>query len=211
MKDLLVYVADTDAEVFLRAVLGKPQALKIRAIDFDIRRHPQRDSGMVQSGAGLASLLMGNYQKALLVLDYQGSGRDTSKNPQTPKEVQEDIQRQLGLKGLAGKSAVAVLVPELEQWLWFCEAAVARHCGMTGAQLAEKVEECAAKLGKAADSLKTEQPKELFEYVMLNRAAHRQKALPRDFEEIGKIASIPGLMQCPSFAGIAKTLQAWFP
>lgn len=51
MKDLLVYVADADALAFLRAILQRHQALGIRPITFDIERHPQRDAGMVHSGA----------------------------------------------------------------------------------------------------------------------------------------------------------------
>ena len=56
MKDLLIYVADADAEAFLRSVLVKHQALGIRAVTFDIMRHPQRDAGMVQTGAELARM-----------------------------------------------------------------------------------------------------------------------------------------------------------
>lgn len=40
MKDLLLYVADADAQAFLNSLLNKPMALDIRQITFDIERHP---------------------------------------------------------------------------------------------------------------------------------------------------------------------------
>lgn len=74
MRDLLVYVADADIEGFMRAVLTRHQALKIRKINFEIKRHPQRDSGMIQSGPELTRMQKANYAKALLIWDHHGSG-----------------------------------------------------------------------------------------------------------------------------------------
>ena len=45
MKDLLVYAADADAMAFMRAMLGKPQALGIPTISFDIERHLNWSNG----------------------------------------------------------------------------------------------------------------------------------------------------------------------
>lgn len=68
MKDLLVFAADADAEAFLRAVLSKPQALGIRPVTCDIKRHPQRDSGMVQSGAELVRMQKGPLRQGSAVM-----------------------------------------------------------------------------------------------------------------------------------------------
>lgn len=206
MKDLLVYAADADAMAFMRAMLGKPQALGIRAISFDIERHPLRDSGMVQSGAELVRMKKGSYHKALLMWDHHGSGRD---HKQTPEVVQADIQGKLDSYTWKGNSAITILVPELEQWLWFCESAVAAHYGIVATQLAQWVDERAAKLGKTPDALKKDQPKELFEHVVRERI--RRTISPRDFEEIGNRAGVNGLLECPSFSAIVGTLRAWFP
>lgn len=81
MKDLLLYVVDADAQAFLKALLCKPKALEIRPITFDIERHPQRDSGMVQSGAELTRMKKGEYHKALLTWNHHGSGRDHRDSP----------------------------------------------------------------------------------------------------------------------------------
>ncbi|WP_018411100.1 methylation-associated defense system protein MAD4 [Methyloversatilis thermotolerans] len=206
MKDLLVYVADADALAFMRSTLNKHQALGIRAISFDIERHPQRDAGMVQSGAELARMKKGRYGKALLMWDHHGSGRD---HKQEPIRAAGDIQGKLDAYTWSGNSAVVVLVPELEQWLWHCENAVAAHCGVTTAQLGEWVAERAQKLNISAETLKQEQPKELFEYVM--REKLKRTVSPRDFEEIGKRAGITGLLACDSFRSIVDALRLWFP
>lgn len=206
MKDLLVYVADADALAFMRAVLERPQALGIHPVDFDIERHPMRDSGMVQSGAELVRMKKGKYQKALLMWDHHGSGRD---HKQTPEMVEQEIQNRLDAFTWSGSSAVVVLVPELEQWLWFCENALAAHYGVSTDQLIQWQSEQADKLGITSDSLKAEQPKELFEHMMRNRL--RRTISPRDFEEIGKRASIARLLECASFLAIAEILRGWFP
>jgi hypothetical protein len=206
MKDLLVYVADADALAFMRSILRRHQALGIRAVTFDIERHPQRDSGMVQSGAELVRMKKGKYGKALLMWDHHGSGRD---HKQTPAIVCQDIQTKLDNYTWSGNSAVTILAPELEQWLWFCEGAVASHCGILQAQLDRWVQDRADKLGKTVTVLKQQQPKELFEHIMRDRL--RQTISPRDFDVIGQRASVNALLACDSFSAVALTLRTWFP
>jgi hypothetical protein len=205
MKDLLVYVADADALAFLRAILQRHQALGIRPVTFDIEWHPQRDAGMVQSGAELVRMKKGRYHKALLMWDHHGSGRD---HRQAPHLVAQDIQGKLDSFTWSGNSSVTVLVPELEQWLWFCENAVAAHCGITQVQLDQWVQERSLKLGKTADAMKQQQPKELFEHIMRERI--KRTISPHDFDEIGQRASVNALLACDSFGAIALTLRAWF-
>jgi hypothetical protein len=206
MKDLLIFVADADAQAFMRGILSRPQALAVRTITFDIERHPLHDSGILQNGAELARMKKGYYRKALLMWDHHGSGCE---HKHAAEEVQATIQAKLDSFTWEGNSAVTVLVPELEQWLWFCESALAAHCGITANQLAQWVDEHAEKLGKTSDALKAEEPKELFGHVMRKQLKH--SVFPHDFEKIGQRASIPGLMKCKSFQSVAETLRAWFP
>ncbi len=206
MKDLLVYVADADALAFMRSILNKPQALEIRQINFDIERHPQRDSGMVHSGAELARIQKGKYCKALLMWDHHGSGRD---HKQSPDQVEAQIQEKLDSYTWRDNSFATAMVPELEQWLWYCENAVAAHCNVTSTQLQQWVDQQATKLGRSASELKQRQPKELFEHIMRERI--QRTISPRDFEEIGKRASVNGLLSCNSFRSIVVTLRTWFP
>ena len=80
---------------------------------------------------------------------------------------------------------------------------------MTAEQLLAWVDDRAAKSALSAVDLCRKQPKELFEYVMRERL--RRTVSPRDFEEIGKRASIRALESCDSFNAILQTLRTWFP
>jgi hypothetical protein len=206
MKDLLLYVADADAQAFLNSLLNKPLALGIRQISFDIERHPQRDSGMVQSGPELTRMKKGKYQKALLAWDHHGSGRD---HKQSPEQVRDEIQNKLDAYTWSNNSSVTIFVPELEQWLWYSENTLISYFGISSDQLNAWLEDRSAKLEKAIDILKAEQPKELFEYVMRERL--KRTISPRDFAEIGKLAGVNRLMACESFRSVVDVLRAWFP
>lgn len=206
MKDLLLYVADADAQAFLNSLLNKPLALGIRQITFDIARHPQRDSGMVQSGPELTRMKKGKYQKALLAWDHHGSGRD---HKQPPEQVREEVQNKLDSYTWSENSSVTIFVPELEQWLWYSENALISYCGISSDQLNTWLSDRSTKLGKSIDVLKAEQPKELFEYVMRDRL--KRTISPRDFAEIGKLAGVNGLMACESFRSVVDVLRSWFP
>lgn len=206
MKDLLLYVADADAQAFMNSLLNKPLALNIRQITFDIERHPQRDSGMVQSGAELTRMKKGRYRKALLTWDHHGSGRD---HKQSAEEVRTEMQNKLDSYTWRDNSSISIFVPELEQWLWYCENALLSYCGIRADQLHAWLDERSAKLGKPIETIKAEQPKELFEYVM--REHLKRTISPRDFAEIGKRAGVTGLMDCSSFHSIVDILRDWFP
>ncbi len=206
MKDLLVNTADADALGLMRSVLGRPDALGIRTIAFDIERHPQRDAGMVQSGAELARMKKGGYHKALLLWDFAGCGREHRMSAQ---ELEIEVQARLDSYSWSGRSATTALVPEVEVWLWYCESALAKHCGVTVDAIGLCLQAFAVKQGKALEILKQDQPKELFEHLM--REHLRRTISPRDFEEIGRHASIKRLRECPSFDRIVGILQGWFP
>jgi len=206
MKDLLVYVADADVMAFLRSILNKHEALGTRSFSFDIERHPQRDAGMVQSGAELARMKKGLYSRALLMWDHHGSGRD---HRQSPQDVSKEIQRKLDVFTWEGISAAIVLVPEFEQWVWYCEAAIAAHFKVAAEQLQRWVDERAQSVGKSPQYLKTAAPKELFEHLIRERL--RKTISPRDFEGIGRGAGVNKLKECDSFKLMSAALQLWFP
>ncbi len=206
MKDLLLYVADADALGFMKSMLCRDRALGIRRVSFDIERHPLGDSGMVQSGAELARMKKGAYSKALLMWDHHGSGRD---HRHSSREVAADMQEKLDRFTWKEQSAVVIFVPELEQWLWFCEKALHGHYGVTETELQGWVEEFSRKSATPVESLKREQPKELFEFVVRDRL--RRTISPRDFEDIGFRAGVKGLMLCDTFLAVVTILQEWFP
>lgn len=161
---------------------------------------------MVQSGSELTRMKKGRYHKALLTWDHHGSGRD---NKQSAEQVRHEIQNKLDSYTWRENSSVAIFVPELEQWFWYCENALQLHYGISADPLNTWLADRSAKLGKPIDELKAEQPKELFEYVVRERL--RRTIYQRDFAQIGNRAGVKGLMECGSFRSIVDVLQAWFP
>ena len=206
MKDLLVFTADADALAFLRALLTRHKTLGVRKLDFDVERHPLRDSGMVQSGAELLRMKKGGYHKAALVFDHHGCGRE---HKLTVQQLEAELQRKLDSFSWSGNSTVTVLAPELERWLWFCEPAIARRFGINVGDLKKWVNERAGLLNRDADALRLQQPKELFEHIVRERC--RSTISPRDFAEIGSFASVSSLKRCPTFSALLNTFRQWFP
>lgn len=206
MKDLLLYVADADALGFMRSMLDRPAALGIRQVTFDIERHPQRDAGMIQSGAELARMKKGSYRKAMLIWDHHGSGRE---HKLTPLQSAAQIQGKLDTFTWMDNSTVVVLVPELEQGIWHCVPAVAVHGGLSAARLQAWVDARARALNTTAAELQTARPKDLFEFIMRDKL--RRTISPHDFEQIGRRASVRSLSACQSFRQIVDALRDWFP
>ncbi|MDR3088533.1 MAG: hypothetical protein LBU39_01775 [Desulfobulbaceae bacterium] len=161
---------------------------------------------MVQSGAELTRMKKREYHKAFLFWDHHGSGRD---HRQTPEQTRAEIQEKLDSFTWKRNSAVIIFVPELEEWLWRCESALLSHWRIAEDQLQAWLNERAEKLDMTLEALKSQQPKELFEYVMRERL--RRTISPRDFAEIGKQAGITGLSECGSFRLFVDVLREWFP
>ena len=119
VADLVVLAADKNMEFLLRAGFDRPEALGIRPIDVRIQVHPFSDGGVRTSGANVLSLLSRQYDHAVMVLDFEGSGatgsatdlesnldaqlvpswQDRAKaiviEPERPKEAFESVLRQM--------------------------------------------------------------------------------------------------------------------
>ncbi|MEJ5276988.1 MAG: hypothetical protein WHU94_13845, partial [Thermogemmata sp.] len=67
MKDLVVLVADKNMEHALKGILGRPAALHIRPITFDIFIHPRRDPGVLNYAPNFLRLHMAKYRYALVL------------------------------------------------------------------------------------------------------------------------------------------------
>jgi hypothetical protein len=206
MKDLLVYTADADASAFIGAVLGRPLALGMREITFDIKRHPQKDSGIVRTGAELARMEKREYHKALLIWDFHGSGREQQG---APEESEAAVQEMLNNCTWSGSSAAIAMVPELEEWLWHNPASLERYCEITQQQLQAWMLEFCAHKGCTIDRAQSDLPKEMFEYIRKYKCG--KTISPKDFDYIGRICSLQRLRGSASFLRMAEVLQGWFP
>lgn len=206
MKDLLVYTADADAQAVIQAILKRHQSLGIHEVDAEVKRHPLRDSGIIQSGAELVRMEKGHYGKVLLMWDYHGSGRERR---QTVEQSRAEIQDKLDTYTWKGKSTTVILDPELEEWLWHNLPSIATHLRWSVPKLEQAIENFILSSGHSRDVIFQDYPKELFEFVMRNEA--KRTISPRDFEQIAQRASLRDWETSPSFRTLSKILKTWFP
>ena len=113
-KDLIVMVADNDAQLAVEELLKRHQSMGIRKIDYDMIRHPQRDSGCRGKPEALLRGFSNTHQYALVIFDHHGSGRDNLPVASVESETRELLRR----NGWCDRAEVVVIAPELETWMW---------------------------------------------------------------------------------------------
>ena len=113
VKDLILLVADKNAEHALKGALNRPQAMGIRPISFEILVHPGRDGGARTTGSNLLKTRARHFNHALLIFDFEGSGTARPDGPALEEELDER------LKDDWGDAAKAIVIePELDVWIW---------------------------------------------------------------------------------------------
>ena len=120
------------------------------------------------------------------------------------EQIEEKIQGDLNKKGWEGRSAVIVINPELEIWVWAQSPHVPRLLGMDW----EGIKNLGHQMGYwQEDETKPSRPKELLLEV-LRRTGKRRSA--RLYQQL---AQKVGLKRCrdSSFRRFCEVLQAWFP
>jgi hypothetical protein len=200
-KDLVVLVADGDMEQALRGLLGRPQALGIRPIAYEIIRHPQRDPGCRQEGQRLLQPYRQQYRHALVVFDWEGSGGEATE----PASLEQQVQQRLADAGWENDAAVVVLNPELESWVWSDSPQVARVLGWSESSDALRTWLTEKGFLKALET-KPVRPKEAVEAVLRHARKPRSAAIYRE------LADKVSLQRCsdPAFAKLQSILREWF-
>jgi len=183
MKDLYVLVADADMEGVFRAILARPESLGIRPISFEIKLYWKHDAGVFREGPELLRAVpKGEFHYFLLAFDHVGSGCNTRS-----EHCAKTVQQRLDSFTFTDRSAVIVIAPELEQWLWCHPSAIGNAQG----------------LDEISD------PKERLHQVFLRR--DKRIPRPRDYEQIVSRADLDAWNSSPSFRILKTTLQNWFP
>jgi hypothetical protein len=184
MKDLFVLTADADMQAVFRSVLARPDALGIRAVDFDVDRHYRRDSGVYTEGPEFLrdERKSQDFHRFILALDHHGSGCH-----KRPVDCAGILQTRLDSCSFTDRSAVIVIEPELEAWLAQDQAVI----------------------GDSPDREGVTDPKRQLEQLFLKR--HHRKPRPVDFEQIASRANLELWNSSPSFHLLKETLQNWFP
>lgn len=199
MKDLVVLVADKDAEQTLNALLSeRQQSLGIRPIDYDIFVHPERDGGVRSQCAEFLRPYTNEYHYALVVFDYEGCG---TLDP--VKQLEANLESKLSESGWKERASVIIIEPELENWVFSPSPAVV-HIIADG-----KREIYFKHLNRVSRTQqgKPNHPKELMQAIMREARVQRSSAL---FSELAKRVSLRGC-QDPAFQKLLKVLQGWFP
>jgi hypothetical protein len=113
MKNLIVLCADKKIENTIDALLGRPAALRIRQINYDIKVHANRDPGCFHYAHSFLKPLRLQYDHALVVFD-----RDWDGAPSQSAEALEDAVNTKLKADWGDKAASVVISPELEAWVW---------------------------------------------------------------------------------------------
>lgn len=194
MKDLIVLVADKDAEQTFKALLGVRQpSLGIRSIQFDIFVHPERDGGVRSRCEEFLRGYTSEYRYALVVFDYEGCG---ATEPATQLATQ--LEQVLSVSGWRERAAVIVIEPELENWVFSPSQNVPQIIADGKQEIYDK--HYTHTQGKPL------RPKETMQQIM--RAAKVQWSSALFYE----LAQNVSLKRCsdPAFLKLVSVLQQWF-
>jgi len=184
----------------VRGLLARPAALGIRPLQFETFVHPRRDPGCARDAHTFLRPFAPQYQRALILFDYEGSGFDD-----TPSDaLAADVRARVDVDW-AGRAEVILLKPELENWVFANSPHVEACIGWAGTvPLRAWLEQRG--LWNAQDA-KPQHPKEALEEAL---RAMRQPRSSSIYDCIASKVSTRGCTDA-SFIRMRDVLCAWFP
>lgn len=203
-KDLVVLVADSQQKQTVATLLiERPRSLGIRQvsidIDSDILPHPNRDPGVFHEAGRFLATFAQHYEYALVLIDAEWTG-----SPSNAEKIEEKIQDALNRNGWEGRSAVVVIEPELESWVWSSSRHVPELFGTDW----ETIINLGHQTGYwQAGEAKPSRPKELLDAVLRRNKKRRSAAL---YQQLAERVSLE-TCQDDSFRRFREILQGWFP
>jgi hypothetical protein len=199
-KDLVVLVADTNMQEAVKELLSKRlKALGLKTdIESDVYKHPRKDPGVFHEAHKFLRPLQGKYRYALVMLDREGSGQESK----SAQQIEDEIQKRLDQVGWKDYSAVIVLDPELEVWVFSSSPHVIRVIAEDDRDLYEQVLNAHGML----DTGKPARPREAMEEMLYRKGIPRSSGLYRDLAE--KVS----LERCNdrAFQRFREVLRRWF-
>ena len=200
--DLIVLAADKHIAASVETLLRQRRAdLGIRAVSFDVRRHPESDPGCRTKAIDFLRPLIRRYRHALVIFDYEGCGSRTARG-----RIQREIGDALGRNGWEGRSRAIVIAPELEAWVWLPSRKVARVLGWN--RSFESLRACLEERGYWP----SRQPKPTDPKKALKQVLRRHRKVPSSalFKDLAASVAFDDC-QDPAFNELRQTLRAWFP
>lgn len=114
MIDLVCLVADKNIQASIEAILGRHEALGVRAIQFETIVHPHRGPGCFHRAAELLKGYRDRAGHAIVVLDRAWGGAPAN----TGVELEHQLESSLRSAGLVDWACAVVIDPELEVWVF---------------------------------------------------------------------------------------------
>ena len=203
-KDLVVLVADNQQRHTVATLLmDRSQSLGIRQVPIDINSdilsHPRHDPGVFHEAGHFLAVFAQQYEHAIVLIDAEWDG-----SPASAGEIEEKIQGDLNRNGWEGRSAVVVIDPELEIWVWSTSPHVPRLFGTDW----ETIKDLGHRTGCWQEGeTKPSRPKDLLDKVLHRTRRRRSAAL---YQQLACKVSL-GRCQDSSFYRFREILQGWFP
>lgn len=202
-KDLIVLVADKNMEFALHGILSRTKALAIQPVSYDIRRHPEKDSGCLKNGPEFLANFAQQYTHALLMFDHEGCGQEATSVDRMVQNLAEEL-----VKAWCDRAEVIVIEPELDIWVWSDSPHVGEILGWKDRtsirewlQLQQQY-----KSYWPNEKKKPLRPKEVLELTL------RTVKKPRSSSLYQALAEKVSLERCtdPSFVKLKTILRRWF-
>jgi hypothetical protein len=200
IKDLVVLTADGQMQAVVKGLLARHHSLGIRPITFDSLKHPQRDAGCRVAGTEFLSIFTRQFHHAILMFDWEGCGETR----QTHTELEKELEGQLSSAGWSARSAVIIINPELENWIWVKSNRLPRLMGWDGR--AHLQDWLAQRNFIHPDHPKPWPPKEAMEAAMREKRKSRTSA---HYADLAQNASFRGCTD-QAFLKFKRLLVQWF-
>jgi hypothetical protein len=199
LQDLVALVADKNMQFALQGALARPQALGIRCLSYDFRTHMGRDGGVRTNGAELLELEAHHFNHALMLLDFEGCGREHESALALENQLDDQLHSRWG-----GRAKAIVISPEVDIWLWGAENALQQ--ALRWSQSDSIRDWLRRKDFEFRLDGKPRQPKEALELIC------REQKLARSSALYERITSRISLKKCtdPAFERLRAQLLTWF-
>jgi len=199
--DLFVLTADRDIEQTVLGLLPRTQALQIRQVEAEVRPFSRHDGGCRVEGVSFLRSLRSQFNHALLMFDFDGSGAEEA----TATELERQLEEELRKAGWDDHAAVIVIEPEIEAWVWADSPHVARILGWSDDR------EFRSWLNSEG-LMKSSTPKPADPKNAMQAALRhvRKKTSSSIFKQLAEKVAFKGCTD-RSFEKFVSTLRRWFP
>jgi hypothetical protein len=184
----------------IKAILSRDRDIGTRQVAFDVYPHPHHDAGVLGECHHFLRPFLRSHHFAIAMFDREGCGSEAP-----TERLRQEVQNNLTVNGWRDRSAVFILDPELEIWVWANSPRVATALGWKDYRTLTQWLRANGYLTQ--NETKPSRPKEAM------HAALRAARKPKSTAIYQRIASGVRLEECTdrTFMDFVRGLVAWFP